>query len=548
MIGNLSALCRFLSILAVLSTLSLVSAPAHAISPEEQLSDPVKEARARALSQQLRCLVCENQSIDDSDADLAVDLRREVRALITQGKSDEAILRQLENTYGAYILLKPPVLASTYILWLSPIFLVLAAAGLFYHWRRNQLSLSSDDTNSNASDREPFDQQTADIQVPDNQAPNNQRVSAAGKKGLQPLLFIGVIIGLTALLYSQLGRPDIAARPAAERIVERKQAKLDEQARLSAAGAELEQAQADATSFPESVAAQLQLAMIAASSGAFDIEIAALERALRLTEQAPAITAMMAEALSRKADGLVTLPARNLIAEVLSKNPEEPRALYLAGLAAYQDEDYTKAADRWVALARITKPDAPWAAVLADNIAQAAEAGGFDMPALPPRLTAGPDRDDIENLAELSDEERSAQIATMVDGLEERLNEQPADPQGWAQLIRAREVMQDIDGLARAVNGAAVAQPKNKSAQLAVLEFLLSNQLETQYMSQAENALIRLAQIENRALEWLFFAGHFAKVKGDERAAQTYWQELLDALPEDTPFASQLKSQIESLN
>ncbi|MGC6439550.1 MAG: cytochrome c-type biogenesis protein CcmH [Candidatus Puniceispirillaceae bacterium] len=524
----------FLSMLAMVFQLALMTGHASAISPEEQLGDPAQEARARALSQQLRCLVCENQSIDESDADLAVDLRREVRALISAGQSDDAILSQLQNTYGAYILLKPPVLASTYLLWLSPIFLVLAAGGLFYHWRRG---LSAQTTES---------ADISEASTLDNSLPPAE--STVGMKPTQLILFVGLIIGLTALLYSQLGRPDIAARPAAERAAERAEAMAEEQAQRSAARAELDAAQQIAASNPDSVAAQLRLAMIAASSGAFDEEIAALEQALRLTNNAPAITAMMAEALSRKADGLVTLPARNLIAEVLAQNPEEPRALYLAGLAAYQDEDYAAAAQRWVALARITKPDAPWAAVLADNIAQAAEAGGFEMPALPDQLTAGPDQDDIAALSALSEADRSAQISAMVEGLESRLTDAPDDPQGWAQLIRAREVMQDIDGLGRALFGAAAAQPQEKAAQLAVLEFLLSHARETLHMDEAERALKRLQQIETESLEWLFFAGHFAKIDGDNEMARLYWEKLHGALPDDTRFAAQLKSQIDSLN
>ena len=83
---------------------------AFAISPEEQLSDPILEERARALSSQLRCLVCQNQSIEDSDAELARDLRKEVRVKLQQGFDDEVILKSLQNTYGDYILLRPPLI------------------------------------------------------------------------------------------------------------------------------------------------------------------------------------------------------------------------------------------------------------------------------------------------------------------------------------------------------------------------------------------------------------------------------------------------------
>ena len=95
--------------------------PALAITPEEILSDPKLEARARALSKQLRCLVCQNQSIDDSDADLARDLRIEVRRQITAGRSDEIIIDQIRQKYGDYVLFNPPLDGGTIFLWLAPI-------------------------------------------------------------------------------------------------------------------------------------------------------------------------------------------------------------------------------------------------------------------------------------------------------------------------------------------------------------------------------------------------------------------------------------------
>ena len=85
--------------------ISATITPAYAITAEEMLANPVLEERARNLSKQLRCLVCQNQSIDDSDADLARDLRREVRSQIAAGTSDGAIIDQLRAKYGDYVLL-----------------------------------------------------------------------------------------------------------------------------------------------------------------------------------------------------------------------------------------------------------------------------------------------------------------------------------------------------------------------------------------------------------------------------------------------------------
>jgi cytochrome c-type biogenesis protein CcmH len=93
---------------------------ALAVLPSERLADPALEARARALSQELRCLVCQNQSIDDSNADLAHDLRVLVRERLTAGDSDAQILAYMTRRYGDYVLLKPPVEPQTWLLWFGP--------------------------------------------------------------------------------------------------------------------------------------------------------------------------------------------------------------------------------------------------------------------------------------------------------------------------------------------------------------------------------------------------------------------------------------------
>ncbi|MEL0076405.1 MAG: cytochrome c-type biogenesis protein, partial [Alphaproteobacteria bacterium] len=104
-------------LLGLIMQLFVLAGSASAITAEEMLDDPGLESRARALSKQLRCLVCQNQSIDDSDAELAQDLRREVRAQLVAGASDAEILASLQSKYGDYVLLRPPVSTGTYILW-----------------------------------------------------------------------------------------------------------------------------------------------------------------------------------------------------------------------------------------------------------------------------------------------------------------------------------------------------------------------------------------------------------------------------------------------
>ena len=102
---------------------------AHAVEPSERLADPALEARARTLSRELRCLVCQNQSIDESNADLAHDLRVVLRQRLVAGDTDQQVLDYLAARYGVFVLLDPPFQPATYLLWLTPPLLVAAAGG-----------------------------------------------------------------------------------------------------------------------------------------------------------------------------------------------------------------------------------------------------------------------------------------------------------------------------------------------------------------------------------------------------------------------------------
>jgi cytochrome c-type biogenesis protein CcmH len=115
--------------------------PAHAVRPDEVLADPALEARARSISSELRCMVCQNQSIDDSDAPLARDLRILVRERLKAGDSDTSIHAFLTARYGDFILLKPPFKFETALLWLAPGALLLMA-GAIIAWRRSRITQS----------------------------------------------------------------------------------------------------------------------------------------------------------------------------------------------------------------------------------------------------------------------------------------------------------------------------------------------------------------------------------------------------------------------
>lgn len=122
---------RLGAVFALLGALVLV-APAFAVQPDEIMKDPALEARARALSAELRCMVCQNQSIDDSDAPLARDIRILIRKRIGEGESNGAVMSYLASRYGDFILLKPRFKAETLLLWLGPLFVF--CAGLLAIW------------------------------------------------------------------------------------------------------------------------------------------------------------------------------------------------------------------------------------------------------------------------------------------------------------------------------------------------------------------------------------------------------------------------------
>jgi cytochrome c-type biogenesis protein CcmH len=129
-------------ILAALLLLVALAAPA--VEPRERLADPAQEARARNISSQLRCLVCQNESIDDSGADLAHDIRVFVRERLTAGDTNAQAMQAIVSRYGSFVLLKPPVEPATYLLWYGPPLLLAAGLVGTAVWLRRRQSTPAD--------------------------------------------------------------------------------------------------------------------------------------------------------------------------------------------------------------------------------------------------------------------------------------------------------------------------------------------------------------------------------------------------------------------
>ncbi|MCZ6860189.1 MAG: cytochrome c-type biogenesis protein CcmH [Alphaproteobacteria bacterium] len=134
---------RFVALMAGALALLAVTGPALSVEPDEILKDQALEQRARAISKRLRCLVCQNQSIDDSNAGLARDLRVLVRQRLTKGESNEAVIAFIVARYGDFVLLRPPIKPVTYILWFGPaLILLLAGFGAAAFLRRRRVAVA----------------------------------------------------------------------------------------------------------------------------------------------------------------------------------------------------------------------------------------------------------------------------------------------------------------------------------------------------------------------------------------------------------------------
>ena len=132
------------AVLMLSALLMTASFEAVAVEPDEILSDPKLETRAREISVNLRCLVCQNQSIDDSNAELAKDLRVLVRERLTKGDTNDQVVSYIVDRFGEYVLLKPRIGMHTMILWFAPLFLLLLAGIYFYmSFRSRQVRVST---------------------------------------------------------------------------------------------------------------------------------------------------------------------------------------------------------------------------------------------------------------------------------------------------------------------------------------------------------------------------------------------------------------------
>jgi cytochrome c-type biogenesis protein CcmH len=356
-----------------------------------------------------------------------------------------------------------------------------------------------------------------------------------------------LVPALSTFIYLCLGSPQSPDQPIASRSAEIATAKAGANKNQNEAAATLQKAISSTEQMPQNVETWLLLAQAAGAVNDSETEIRALRTAIEITESDPSIMAMLAEALSRAADGQITVPARAIIKTVLEANPNEPRAMFLAGLAAFQDGDNERAIRLWQNLLAKSQPDAPWISTVRDNIKSAAETGNIPLDPLNTAEPTGPDASVLADAATMTEDEQNEMISGMVQRLRDRLVEEPNDTDGWMRLARAYNVLGQTENALDALANGEEFAPENLDLKLALLEQILNMGNTKAEIERAKLVLAKGEKIAPLNPQILFFKGYLAQLSGNIDQARTAWHKLKDILDPKSNAAEALKAEIEKL-
>lgn len=312
--------------------LTFAAGPAHAFDPAETLADPVLETRARAIGEELRCVVCQNQSIEESNADLARAMRTLVRERLAAGDSDAEVISALEARYGDFIRLMPPLKATTALLWAAP--LLLFGAGVLA-WRR-----AFRDRAAGAAEAAPTPVETEEPR------PGVAVLAGGGAAAL----------ALAALVYAGLGHPGVADQPIRPRLAERLGVSEAAIGEMQAMTAEIE---ARLQTHPDDARGWLMLGRADRYLGRHAEAAAALRRAAALGEADAETLADLGESLAIR-DRRVGDEAAAALRRARELDPAQPRAIFYLGVARAEAGDLAAAAKLWREGAALQPAESPW--------------------------------------------------------------------------------------------------------------------------------------------------------------------------------------------
>ncbi|WP_420403649.1 c-type cytochrome biogenesis protein CcmI [Nisaea sp.] len=281
--------------------------------------------------------------------------------------------------------------------------------------------------------------------------------------------------------------------------------------------------------------------------------VAAYGRALDLVPDNLQFAAARGEALVLAADGTVPPAAVEDFRKVNLAQPQEPRSRYYLGLARSQAADPAGALKWWIALEADTPPDAPWKALVTQRIDEAGAEAGIDVASLraaerEQRAAPGPTEDDVQAARDMSAEDRSAMIQSMVDRLATRLEQEPDDLDGWIRLARAYGVLGRTGDALKAHANAARLAPEDLQIQLDYARALFPPGTPESGITEEFAALVaHIREIAPDSPDGLFYGGLVAANRGDAATAKTLWSALLEKMGPDAPARGMLERRIEAL-
>ncbi len=533
---------------------------ASAITAEEMLSDPILEKRARNISAKLRCLVCQNQSIDESDAELAVDLRRQVREYLEDGMTNKQIFKALAEKYGEFVLLSPTFQPATYLLWGAPL-LILAIGILLI---ANLFSSSKINFPKSSSDTKVFPElMTITCKQNKNDTEKNSvrytQISTISRLAL-PVLILLLSVGI----YLSIGSPDLIDYSPSDDNTLRAQAENELLEKNQLALKSFEEAKKRVEKNPDSLSAQFMLAATASQIGSIEVEISALKKALLLSEGDSRIKSQLAETLTRQANGQVTKAASNLISEVLKHDRKDIRALYLRGLELFQKGELTDAISYWKFTAERILPNSPLADKIRADVEQAAELAKIEIPNLTfssvPAFNIGVlkreknlinvDNNTFEKklsqFATLSQNEQNQFIQQMTRRLLENLRQQPDNFDGWLKLAQAYLSISNFD-LADDALISAINALSSEEQRISLIEFALLSHSSPKSIQIAGSQLSKISGELKNSFSVKFLQGEYARQIGDKKQAIRHWSDILNRMPTESNQAKTLQTYINSL-
>ena len=359
------------------------------------------------------------------------------------------------------------------------------------------------------------------------------------RPGRGAALAVGVLVPVAALLlYTDLGAPGLPGFPHGER-----GARGDRTPELRTLAAQImKRLEQD----PTEIRGWVLLGRTYVQLAEYDKAAQVYEKALTYDGDNSDLRAAYGEALVLAAGGTVTPEARRVFEDTLAKAPDDPRAMFYLALAEEQAGKPQDALDRWIALLKVSPPEAPWTAIARERATKTATALGLDPAAALPPVPKGPTPGDVAAAQSMTPEERRAMIESMVHQLADRLKEQPDDLEGWLRLGRSYTVLERHAEARDALGNAAGIAPENTDV-LLLQGRAIRAAAGAKETPESLAVMRRVLVLDPQNIEALWLVGLSEVEAGDRAAGISKMQQALERLPADAPNRDALAQRLEAL-